>query len=97
MDSRDEIRKWIKRISRLALIEVSPEEEDKLISDIVKIINFFSKLKEVDVENVEPMFMTPRKKPIVREDEPRDGLSREDVLRNVKEVINGYIKGPKTI
>ncbi len=97
MVSGDEIKGWIRRISRLALVNVSPDEEERLANDIVKIINFFNKLREVNVENVEPMFMTPRKEPIVREDEPQRGLSQDEALSNVKEVLDGYVKGPKTI
>ena len=93
----EEVKKWIRRISRLALINIEEREEEELIKDVIKIINFFNKLRELNVDNVEPLFMTPRERPIIREDEVRKGLTEEEALMNVKEKIEGYIKGPKTV
>ncbi len=93
----EEVKKWIKRISKLALINIEEREEEELTKDVIKIINFFNKLRELNVDNVEPLFMTPREKPIIREDEVRRGLTEEEALMNVKEKIEGYIKGPKTV
>ncbi|OYT47905.1 MAG: Asp-tRNA(Asn)/Glu-tRNA(Gln) amidotransferase GatCAB subunit C [Desulfurococcales archaeon ex4484_42] len=93
----EEVKKWIKRISKLALINIEEREEDELTKDVIKIINFFNKLRELNVDNVEPLFMTPRERPIIREDEVRRGLTEEEALMNVKEKIEGYIKGPKTV
>jgi len=93
----EEVKKWIKRISRLALINIEEHEEEELTKDVIKIINFFNKLRELNVDNVEPLFMTPRERPIIREDEVKRGLTEEEALMNVKEKIEGYIKGPKTV
>ncbi len=93
----EEVKKWIRRIGRLALINIEEHEEEELVKDIIKIIDFFNKLREVNVDNVEPLFMTPREKPIIREDEVKKGLSEEEALMNVKERVEGYIKGPKTV
>ena len=93
----EEVKKWIKRISKLALINIEEREEDELTKDVIKIINFFNKLRELNVDNVEPLFMTPRERPIIREDEVKGGLTKEEALMNVKEKIEGYIKGPKTV
>ncbi len=93
----ENLKEWVKRISRLALIEVSEDEVEPLLRDILKIIDFFNKLREVNVEGIEPLFMTPREKPVVREDEVSKGLSSEEALANAKETVDNYFKAPKTV
>jgi len=95
--SEERLKEWVKRVSRLALIDISPDEEETLINDFKKIIEFFNKLQEVNVDNVEPLFMTPKEEPVVRYDEVGKCLRRDEFLSNVKERIDGYVKGPKII
>ncbi len=95
--SEEELREWVRRVSRLALIEIRPEEESSLINDFKRIIEFFNKLQEVNVEGVEPLFMVPKEEIIVRNDVVGKCLNREEFMVNVKERINGYVKGPKIV
>ncbi|MEM0453380.1 MAG: Asp-tRNA(Asn)/Glu-tRNA(Gln) amidotransferase subunit GatC [Sulfolobales archaeon] len=92
----DELEVWLDRVSRLALIKVKDEEREVVIRDMKKIIDFFNSINELDLSGVEPLFMVLNDKPLLREDVVKDGLSVDEVLLNVKESQEGYIKGPKT-
>ncbi|MDT7861087.1 MAG: Asp-tRNA(Asn) amidotransferase subunit GatC [Saccharolobus sp.] len=85
----------IKHLEGLALIQLSPEEEKIIKDDIKKILDFFNKLNELDLTNVEPLFH-PLPQGRLRKDIPKEPLDREEALKNVKRKENGYIIGPKT-
>ncbi|BDB97825.1 Asp-tRNA(Asn) amidotransferase subunit GatC [Saccharolobus caldissimus] len=85
----------IKHLEVLALIQLSPEEEKIIKDDIKKILDFFNKLNELDLTNVEPLFH-PLPQGRLRKDISKEPLDREEALKNVKRKENGYIIGPKT-
>ena len=45
----------ILKLADLAKITISEEEADSYISDINKILNLVSKIKEIDTKNIEPL------------------------------------------
>lgn len=92
----DELSAWIKRVSKLALIRISESEERGLLNDLMKIIGFFNVINELDLSNVQPLFMILRDDEVVRDDEVRETLNVDDVMLNVKESEGTFIKGPKT-
>ncbi|MCG2909979.1 MAG: Asp-tRNA(Asn) amidotransferase subunit GatC [Stygiolobus sp.] len=87
--------KLIKKLENLALIELTPDEEKRLIMDVQNILKFFDKINELDLASVEPMFH-PISAGKLRKDEPMKPLSRDEALNNVKRKENGYIIGPRT-
>ncbi|RLG77028.1 MAG: Asp-tRNA(Asn)/Glu-tRNA(Gln) amidotransferase GatCAB subunit C [Thermoprotei archaeon] len=97
MGERIDLKSWLRKASRLSLIRIDVESEEKLVKDLIKIIEFFNQLREVNVENVEPLFMNPIGGYVVRDDEPKECLKAEEVLINVKEKVDGYVKGPRTL
>lgn len=50
--------------------------------DLTKILDFFNKIDELNLEGVEPMFH-PLSTGKLRPDEPAQPLSRDDALANV--------------
>jgi len=97
MSYRTDLKEWLSRASRLSLIKVDVRSEERILEDFIKIIEFFNQLREVNVENVEPLFINPAGDHVVREDKPRKCLDVSEVLLNTKERVDGYIKGPKTL
>jgi aspartyl-tRNA(Asn)/glutamyl-tRNA(Gln) amidotransferase subunit C len=94
--SKEDLKVWLERISKLSLIRISKEEEETILNDMKKIIEFFNTINSLDLSNVEPLFMVLKDEPVVRDDEVGESLSVDEVLKNVKEVEGGFIKGPKT-
>ncbi|AWR95019.1 Asp-tRNA(Asn) amidotransferase subunit GatC [Acidianus brierleyi] len=87
--------KLIEKLQSLSLIELKENEKEIIGKDIKKILDFFNKINEIDLSNVEPMFH-PISQGKLREDKPLSTLTQSDALRNVKHKENGYIKGPST-
>jgi len=44
----------VKHVARLARIKLTEEEMQKMQGELVKILDYIEKLKELDVENLEP-------------------------------------------
>ncbi|MEM3221340.1 MAG: Asp-tRNA(Asn) amidotransferase subunit GatC [Saccharolobus sp.] len=85
----------IKHLENLSLIKLSEIEEKNIENDIRNILNFFSKIDELDLSNVEPLFH-PLSQGRLRKDLPKEPLSRDSALTNVKRKQDGYIIGPRT-
>ena len=85
----------IKHLENLSLIKLSEIEEKNIENDIRNILNFFSKIDELDLSNVEPLFH-PLSQGRLRKDLPKEPLSKDSALANVKRKQDGYIIGPRT-
>lgn len=60
----------VKHIAGLAKIQFSEKELKGLQKELSSILDYFNKLKEVDVENVEPTSHSIVLKNVMREDRP---------------------------
>jgi aspartyl-tRNA(Asn)/glutamyl-tRNA(Gln) amidotransferase subunit C len=87
----------IKYVANLARLKLTPEEEQKLGSQLGNILGYIEKLKEVDVSNIEP---TAHAYPLInvfRQDEVRPSLSQEEALRNAPSKSAGLFVVPKIV
>ena len=87
----------IKKISRLARIEVLEKDRETLAQQVDSIIGWVEKLNEVNTENVEPMVSVNADPLRVNKDEIADGNIAEDVLKNSDHAKYGYFSVPKVI
>jgi aspartyl-tRNA(Asn)/glutamyl-tRNA(Gln) amidotransferase subunit C len=87
----------VRRIARLARIEVTDEEAEALEKELSGILDWVKQLDEVDVGNVEPMTrvtpMTLKK----REDKVTDGEIVEQVLANAPQREGDFFVVPKVV
>jgi aspartyl-tRNA(Asn)/glutamyl-tRNA(Gln) amidotransferase subunit C len=87
----------VRHIAQLARLHLTGEELARLQRQLHDVLNYVEKLKEVDVSGVEtsthavPMFN------VVREDEPRPGLTAEEALSNAPRQANHLFIVPKVI
>lgn len=91
MVDADEVR----RVAENARIDVSDEEVEEFVTEFEEILEMFSKIKEVDTEDVEPAFHPVDVEPETREDEEEETLSREKVFQNTDNEEDQQFKGPK--
>jgi aspartyl-tRNA(Asn)/glutamyl-tRNA(Gln) amidotransferase subunit C len=87
----------IKYVANLARLNLTPEEEKKLGSQLGNILGYIEKLKEVDVSNIEP---TAHAFPLVnvfRQDEVRPSLPHEEALKNAPSKSSGLFVVPKIV
>ena len=87
----------IKKVARLARIEVPEEKREALASQVGSIITWVEKLSEVDTQNVEPLTNVSEMNLRLNKDEITDGNIAQDVLQNSKDAKYGYFAVPKVI
>ena len=84
-------------VAHLARLKLSPEEAQKLGTQLGDILGYIEKLKQVDVSGVEP---TAHPFPLVnvtRPDEARPSLPHDDALRNAPQKASGLFVVPKIV
>ncbi|MGG1678971.1 Asp-tRNA(Asn)/Glu-tRNA(Gln) amidotransferase subunit GatC [Neobacillus sp. NRS-1170] len=87
----------VKHVANLARLAVSEEEVEKFTKQLDAIITFAEQLNELDTENVEPTYHVLDLKNVLREDISKQGLPREEVLKNAPEHQAGQIKVPSIL
>lgn len=87
------------QLKKLCRIDFLPEEEGDLKKSVQRVLQYVSKLNEVDTSNVEPCrFVHPGlHKTQMREDTVQDVLSREQFLSNAPDQIGGMIRTPPVL
>lgn len=87
----------VKYIANLARIKLKPKEEEKISKQLVEIINFIDKLKEVDISNCEPTSHILPISNVFREDKSSESLPVEEVLKNAPQRKSNFFVVPKVI
>lgn len=94
MEVNDEL---IDNLSKLARLEFNNEEKLEIKNDLQKMIAFIDKLNELDTTGVEPLLHMSNNVNVLREDEVKGSISREDALKNAPVHDDQFFKVPKVI
>ncbi len=84
-------------VARLARIELTPDEAPRMQAQMDQILVYIRKLRELDLEGVEPTMHAQAMQNVFRPDAVRPGLDREAVLRNAPAVIGEQFQVPKIV
>ena len=87
-------KKTLKHLTELARIELSSNEEEKLLKDLTKILDHFEELKEVDTTNVAPLAGGSDLKNVFREDAERENTLQGEGVDGFPEHKDGFLKIP---
>lgn len=87
----------VKYVAHLARIALSPEEEQRLSTQLGNILSYIEKLKQADVSGVEPTAHAFPLVNVTRPDAVRPSMSNEDALRNAPAKANGLFIVPKIV
>ena len=90
-------KKTVEHVAKLARINITSEQKEFLRVQLSKILDYIDKLKEVDVDGVNPMRGLHTKRNIFREDKTHHFESRERILKNAPLREKDYFKIPKVI
>lgn len=82
-------------VAHLARLTFTDEEAERFTKDLGNIIEFAEQLNELDTENVKETTHVLDMKNVLREDESRDWLTREEALKNAPKQESGQVKVPK--
>lgn len=94
MQVNDEL---IDKLATLARLEFASEEKEEIKKDLSRILNFVEKINELDLDNVEPLIFMSSDVNVLREDEVKIEITKEEALRNAPQHDSDYFKVPKVI
>ena len=89
--------KKLKELAHLARLEFSDEELIDIGNDLKKIIEFCDQLKSVDTEGIDPLIYLSDEINVLRDDQIKHGLKKEDAFKNAPASDSDYFKVPKVI
>lgn len=89
--------KLVSYVAELAHLKLDEAQRETAARDLARMIGYVDKLAELDTEGVEPMSHAFPVKNVFREDEVRESMDRERVLRNAPAQKDGCFLVPKTV
>ena len=87
----------IDRLSDLARLDIPATEKESLRNDLEQMIGFIEKLNELDTTGVEPLLHMSSEVNVLRPDEPKGSVSREEALQNAALKNEAFVLVPKMI
>ncbi|MFB4168579.1 MULTISPECIES: Asp-tRNA(Asn)/Glu-tRNA(Gln) amidotransferase subunit GatC [unclassified Virgibacillus] len=87
----------VKHVAHLARLAVTEDEADLFTDQLSSIIDYAEQLNELDTEGVEPTTHVMDLKNVLRKDEPKEWISKEDALKNAPDKQNGYFRVPSIL
>lgn len=87
----------VQKIAHLARLEYSEQEEEALVKDLNKILDWMDKLNEVDTSQVEPLTHMSMELNVFREDGVGQHLDHKKALLNAPKKDSDYFRVPKVI
>lgn len=87
----------VEKLAHLSRLEFSGSEKQEIKNDLQKMIAFVKKLNELNLEGVEPLLHMSDEVNVLREDEVKGSISREEALKNAPQHDGKFFKVPKVI
>jgi aspartyl-tRNA(Asn)/glutamyl-tRNA(Gln) amidotransferase subunit C len=87
----------VAKLARLSRLQFSETEKAEIKNDLQRMIGFVEKLDELDLEGVEPLLHMSEDVNVLREDEVKGSISREEALKNAPLHDEEFFKVPKVI
>jgi aspartyl-tRNA(Asn)/glutamyl-tRNA(Gln) amidotransferase subunit C len=85
------------RLAELSKLEFDEAATEGIKKDLQKILDLVQKLEEVNVDGIEPLIYMTDEKNVLRKDEIRDTVTKEEALQNAPQRDSDYFKVPKVI
>lgn len=88
-------KETIKQLTRLCRIDCTEEEQDKLLKDLDKILDYIEQLQEINTDDVAPCHhVLEGMSNVFRDDTVGATLDRELFLANAPSHVGGMIRVP---
>jgi aspartyl-tRNA(Asn)/glutamyl-tRNA(Gln) amidotransferase subunit C len=87
----------VRRVAHLARLTLHDDEVIALQRDMEAMLGYVAQLQDLDLDGVEPTTHTTSPSPSLRPDEPRQTLSRDQVLQNAPEQEGGMFRVPRIV
>ena len=90
-------RDLILKVAKNARLSLSEDEIRQLTKDLNDIVVAFSELDKINTNNIKPSFQPVDVRNNFREDNPRDCVPQELILKNCHHKKDGYFLGPRAL
>ncbi|MBP51839.1 MAG: Asp-tRNA(Asn)/Glu-tRNA(Gln) amidotransferase GatCAB subunit C [Opitutae bacterium] len=84
-------------VSKLARIDLLPDEREKFQAQLGDVLQYFEKLQNVAVEGVDPTAHAFPRTNVWDQDSPVPGFSSKQALQNAPQVRNDQVIVPKVV
>ena len=85
------------KIASLSRLHIQDDEREIIRHDFQRMLDFVSKLQEVDTANIEPLIHMTREENRLRVDKPSGTLDRTQALKNAPDHDHTYFRVPKVL
>ena len=90
--------KQVDHVANLARLAISPEEKEKYGVQLASILTEIDKINKVNIdENGEILIAPTNNQNKFCEDEVGDMLTKDEIFKNAKHVVDGYVVVPKVL
>jgi aspartyl-tRNA(Asn)/glutamyl-tRNA(Gln) amidotransferase subunit C len=90
-------REEVLHVAKLARLELSSEEIERLTDQLSNILTYVEKLNQLDTKRIEPTSHVLSLSNVFREDRSRSSLPVEKVLENAPDSEGPFFQVPKII
>lgn len=87
----------VDKIAHLARLEFVHEAKEQIIKDMNNMLTLVGKLDELDTSSTEPLIYMSDEVNIMRDDEVKQEITRDEALKNSPKHDSDYFKVPKVI
>lgn len=87
----------VEHIAQLARLELSPAEKELYRQQLSAILEYAARLQVLDTGGIPPTASVLPPRAVLRADEPRPGLPREDILRNAAQTKDNQFRVPPVL
>ena len=88
-------KEHIEHLAWLARLELSEDEKKLYTNQLNEILEYFSRLDELDTEKVDPTYQVIGKLNVFREDEIKPSLSIDEILQNAPRKEKRFFKASR--
>jgi aspartyl-tRNA(Asn)/glutamyl-tRNA(Gln) amidotransferase subunit C len=87
-------REQVLHVARLARLELTDEEVEKMASELSGILEHVERINQLDLEDVEPTSHVVAIENVLRPDKPRPSWPRDDILEPAPDPAGGAFRVP---
>ena len=85
----------IKHLAHLSRLEFSEEELKEMQGDMGKILGFVAQIDALDLSGIEPLTQMSDSVNVMREDQTKGMIEKEEALKNAPDANSDYFRVPK--
>ena len=90
-------RALVYKLAHLSRLEFNAADKEEIKNDLQRMISFVEKLDELDLEGTEPLLHMSSSVNVLRADEVKGSVSRDEALKNAPAHNEKFFKVPKVI